>query len=54
MFLGECVEEIKKGVVMGYRHRVHKKVDKRIFRKTAGRIHKKNLRINPMRGGFRL
>lgn len=36
------------------RHGVKKSVDKRIFRKTAGRVHKKNLRVNPMRGGFRL
>lgn len=28
--------------------------DKRRFSKTASKVHKKNLRATPMRGGFRI
>ena len=39
---------------MKRRHKVSKKISKRIFRKTAGKTHKKNLKLPVMRGGIRL
>lgn len=36
------------------RYRAKKKSDRRRFSRTAGRVHKKNLRATPMRGGFRI
>lgn len=36
------------------RRRAHPSSDRRIFTATADRVHKKNLRVNPMRGGYRL
>ena len=40
---------------MAFRKRVtNARKDKRRFSHTAGRVHKKNLRVSPMRGGFRL
>jgi len=37
-----------------FRHKVNKRRDRRIFSKTAKRTNKKNMRANPMRGGFRI
>ncbi len=39
---------------MAKRKLVRKKVDKKIFRTTANKIHPKNLEINNPRGGIRL
>lgn len=36
------------------RHKMGRKASRRHFTKNAMRIHKKNLRATPMRGGFRL
>lgn len=36
------------------RRRMNRKYSKRVFRKTANRTHRKNLRAMPMRGGFRI
>lgn len=36
------------------RHRVKKRRDKKIFSRTASKVHSKNLRAVPMRGGFRI
>lgn len=36
------------------RHKMSKRGSKRHFTKNAMRIHKKNLRATPMRGGYRL
>ena len=36
------------------RYKVGKRRDKKNFSRTAGMTHKKNLRSNPMRGGYRL
>ncbi len=40
--------------VMAKRRRMSRKSSRKNFRKTAGRTHKKNLRVGPMRGGIRL
>lgn len=39
---------------MAKRKLVRKKVDKKIFRTTAQKIHKKNLAVDNPRGGIRL
>lgn len=40
---------------MAYRKKVRNKFrDKRRFTKTASKVHHKNLRASPMRGGIRL
>lgn len=39
---------------MPYRKRANKKYDRKMFSRTANRIHKKNLIALPMRGGFRI
>lgn len=39
---------------MKKRYRLKKRVNKRNFRHTASKTHKKNLTANVMRGGFRL
>lgn len=39
---------------MKKRFRLRKKANKRNFRHTASKTHKKNLMANVMRGGFRL
>ena len=39
---------------MKRRYRLTKKANKRNFRHTASKTHKKNLTANVMRGGFRL
>lgn len=36
------------------RYKMGKRTSKRKFRNTAGRTHKMNLRVRPMRGGTRL
>lgn len=36
------------------RKKMGHKRSKRLFSKTARRVHKKNTHANPMRGGFRL
>lgn len=36
------------------RRRMSRRGSKRLFRKTASRTHKKNLRRRPMRGGYRI
>ena len=36
------------------RRRMSRRKSKRVFRRSAARTHKKNLRASPMRGGFRL
>lgn len=37
-----------------HRQKVNKKVDKNVFSHTADKTHFKNLRVIPVRGGFRL
>jgi hypothetical protein len=39
---------------MKRRMKMGKKRSKRLFSKTARRVHKKNVGSHPMRGGFRL
>ena len=39
---------------MARRNRMGKKKSRKVFTKTAKRVHKKNLYSNPMRGGIRL
>lgn len=39
---------------MRKRKKLSRKGSKRLFRKTASKTHKKNLRGRPMRGGIRL
>lgn len=39
---------------MKFRKRQNPRRDKRVFTRSAGRVHRKNLRANPMRGGIRL
>lgn len=43
-------------MAFGKKNRSHanRKSDKKSFSRNAVRTHKKNLRANPMRGGFRL
>lgn len=36
------------------RHKMSRKASKRSFSKNAVKVHKKNLRTMPMRGGFRI
>lgn len=36
------------------RRRMSKRASKRLFRKTANKVHKFNRRVMPMRGGIRL
>jgi hypothetical protein len=36
------------------RQKMKKSKSKKLFKKTAGRTHEKNVRGNPMRGGIRL
>lgn len=36
------------------RHKMSRRHSKKLFRRTASRTHKKNLRAVPMRGGFRI
>jgi len=36
-----------------FRKRAHKRSDRKLFTRTASRIHRKNLAM-PMRGGFRI
>lgn len=38
---------------MARRSKLSSAVSKRLFRKTASRTHKRNLNLNPMRGGIR-
>lgn len=37
-----------------YRKRVNRRRDRKIFSRTARKVHGKNLRAMPMRGGIRL
>lgn len=39
---------------MSKRNRVSKRYSRRLFSKTAKRVHKRNLASHPMRGGIRL
>jgi hypothetical protein len=39
---------------MHKRHKMHKRHGKKLFSRTAARVHKKNGRSSPMRGGVRL
>lgn len=39
---------------MKHRRRLKKKHSKRLFTKTARKIHKRNLHAHPIRGGFRV
>lgn len=39
---------------MAYRKKLGRGRSKRMFRKGASRVHKKNFRMSPMRGGIRL
>jgi hypothetical protein len=39
---------------MARRKRLTRRGSKRLFRATGSKIHKKNLRAAPMRGGFRI
>lgn len=39
---------------MAYRSKMSRKRSKKVFRKTASKTHKKNLKTTPMRGGIRL
>ena len=39
---------------MRRRHKIKNRTSRKIFRKTAGKSHKKNFRLSPMRGGIRL
>lgn len=39
---------------MKHRRRMGKKNSRRLFRRTAGRTHKRNLRATSARGGIRL
>jgi hypothetical protein len=36
------------------RRKVSNKGSKRLFTATAAKVHKKNLQVKPMRGGFRI
>jgi len=36
------------------RKRANKRYDRKVFSSTASLVHKKNLMLNPMRGGIRL
>lgn len=36
------------------RYRVNKRKDRKVFSHTAGMTNAKNMRVNPMRGGYRL
>jgi hypothetical protein len=42
-----------KGDKMAYRKKMKLKRSKKLFKKTAQRVHKKN-NIRPMRGGYRI
>ncbi len=37
-----------------YRRKMSKQKSRKVFKKSASRTHKKNLRDRPMRGGIRL
>lgn len=39
---------------MAYRSKLSRSGSKKLFKKTASKTHKKNIRSNPMRGGIRL
>lgn len=39
---------------MAHRKPANSKYHKKMFSRTAGMVHKKNLRTKPMRGGFRI
>lgn len=39
---------------MAKRYRAKKRIDKKIFSRTASMVHKKNLQAMPMRGGIRI
>jgi hypothetical protein len=39
---------------VGKRRKISRKVSNRIFRKTSGKVNKRNLAVHPMRGGFRI
>lgn len=39
---------------MAFRHKLRKKTSRRVFSKTARRVHKKNVLMGPQRGGIRL
>lgn len=39
---------------MKKRRKLTRKRSKKLFKKTAGRTHRKNLSASPMRGGYRL
>jgi len=39
---------------MRKRHKLTRRHSKKLFTKTASRTHKRNVHINPMRGGIRL
>lgn len=40
---------------MSFRRKIYDRAkDRRIFSRTAGMVDKRNLRIGPMRGGYRL
>nr|DAW86777.1 MAG TPA: hypothetical protein [Microviridae sp.] len=45
---------LKSEVYMSRRHKLSRKVSKRIFRKGASRTKTLNTRATPMRGGFRI
>jgi hypothetical protein len=39
---------------MKYRHKVNRRKSKKLFSKTAQRVHPKNAMDRPMRGGIRI
>lgn len=39
---------------MKKRFKLSRRKSKRLFQKTAKRVHKRNVHLNPMRGGIRL
>ena len=39
---------------MAKRYKMSKRKSRKLFKKTAALTHKKNLRLSPMRGGFRI
>lgn len=39
---------------MKYRSKMPRKRSRRLFSRTASRVHKKNINTRPMRGGIRL
>jgi hypothetical protein len=39
---------------MAYRKRMKRRHSRRVFKRTASRVHKKNYNLKPMRGGYRI